>query len=58
MALSNFITIIPAVETVPAQLGFPGAADIQRNNFGLRKEEIIFVKKTSTNGTYLLSCTQ
>jgi len=28
MALSNFITMIPVVETVPAQVGFPGAAEI------------------------------
>ena len=44
MVLSNFITTIPAVETVPAHLGFPGAADIQKNMFDLRKEHIIFVK--------------
>ena len=36
--------MIPAEETVPAQVGFPGAAEIQKNYFDLRKEEIISVK--------------
>jgi hypothetical protein len=30
MALSNVITMIPAVETVPANLGFPNVSEIQK----------------------------
>lgn len=44
MTSSNFITMIPAVETVSAQVGFPGEAEIHKDNFDLRKEEIVSVK--------------
>ena len=35
--------MIPAIETVPDRLGFPGGAKIQKNMFDLRKEDIISI---------------
>jgi hypothetical protein len=40
MELGNFITMIPAVETVPARLGFPGAAEIQKITLVLGKKKL------------------